>query len=188
MTKPRIHGSDIPFIKWFRGRSELNSSPAIAGGMARSDVDCMLSLDDIVHRYYTADHRRTQFLMHLEVKMRQPISESNFDSANFYRRHESQIDTFAKVHASTKRETVFIKKRNGTSIKTTLINYGVCWLIMDGVCPDTSNHFMWGRYKVKDGVFDMFSDAIQWITLSGVAELISRLRFEIDPDFGLTGE
>ncbi len=123
--------------------------------------------------------------MHLEVKMRQTIEGAGFDSVRFHQNHRSQIDTFAKVHASTCRDTAFVKKINGTSIKTTLINYGVCWLIMDGVCPETSGHFLWGRYKFKDGVFDMSSDAIRWVNLEGIEEVIKRLRFDIDPDFGL---
>ena len=184
MTRQRIHGSDIPFIKWFRNHSGLDSRPSIDGGMARSDVDCMLSLDDIVHRYYTANHRKTQFLMHLEVKMRQGTDAEVFDSEGFMKRHVSQVDTFAKVHASTQKETTFIKKQNCTQIKTFLINHGVSWLIMDGICPDTSSHFMWGRYRIQDGVFDMSRDAIAWIALTGVEEVVGRLRFDIDPDFG----
>lgn len=152
MTRDRLFGSDVPFMKWCRANKLLPSFSEECGWV-QTDVDTF------VHRYLVCvdriGTREVQPMMEVEVKTRGGSLT------------DSQLDTYRKKHATI----IPSLKWHGQTIR----NHGVTILRLSGTSPEDSESIKWCRFDRNHRSKLIESD----ITLE---QLISLLRFDLHPD------
>ena len=170
-TKARVHGSDAPFNDWIRNNKSVSSEK----GYCLEDVDsCLFAW----HKYSANGSRSRQQIMLIETKR----YTSSWSAETYQKQNTPQLDTFSKLHLCCKGTYEFTDEAGDKLLR----NHGVSFLVMDADTPPASSVMYWGRFKWISSI--QIFDQLQWVQLEGVEQLEALLRFEIDPDFGLTGE
>ena len=137
------------------------------------DVDCLLN---VWHKHSENGSRETQHMMLIETK----VYKSPWTPQQFQERNVSQLDTLSKLHMSCRGIHKFFDERG----EKTLINHGVCFLVMDAYTPDESKDLYWGCFKWAENRIEIFNQ-LHWEKLEDVEHLEDLLRFHLVPYFGL---
>lgn len=170
-TKQRVYGSDQPFNNWIRNNKSISASK----GFGMQDVDCLLN---VWHKHSENGNRERQHLMMIETK----VYRFQWGEKTYQDKNVSQLDTLSKMHLCLKGDYQFEDERG----EKFMINHGVSFLVMNDSTPADATALWWGRFKWTTHI--QIFDQLKWVRLEGAEQLEALLRFEIHPDFGLTGD
>ncbi len=165
MTRPRVFGSDMPFLGWLRGQRDLDASRM---GITVNDVDVF------VHKFKVHTDkfgtREIQLMFDLEIKSHDGAPDANQRQSLFFRHQRIRTQDKNRGGEGCFKPVATTDFLDGK--EKLFIHYGCYLLQLSGNTPDNSSTMRWCRFD-KRGVYHP--------TVLSMEMLKSILRFETHP-------